>query len=134
MSIIYDALNKAESKHINNKQSPGSNRLFIIVGIAASIVVLASLVFLFKKRVYISRRKYHRRTVKGEVKYAEKKYTSGSFILEGIIYDKGVPTAIINGKVLKEGDIISGLRVGKIHKDNVQLFVPQDNKEILLTF
>ena len=134
MSIIYDALNKVVNKHIYNKHSPKSNKLFIIVGITVLIAVLIFSGVLFKEKVHISRKNRHKRTARRPVKFVEKKYTSGSFVLEGIIYEKGIPTAIINGKVLKEGDKISGLKVNKIRKDSVQLFDYQDDKEITISF
>ncbi|OPX31002.1 MAG: hypothetical protein B1H08_00035 [Candidatus Omnitrophica bacterium 4484_171] len=137
MSIIYDALNKAEKENnnIHNKQSPKPNRRFIITGIAVLIIILIlSVIFLNNKKVHVSQIKSRRETVRRHVKFVEKKYSPGSLVLEGIIYDKGVPTAVINGKVLAEGGKISGFRVDKISKDSVQLFDSQDDRKITLSF
>ena len=136
MSIIYDALNKAEKEdNIRNKQSPKSDRRFMVTGIAVLIIILIlSVIFLNNKKVHILRRKSRRRIVRRHVNFAEKKYSPGSLVLEGIIYDKGIPTAVINGRVLAEGDKILGFRVDKISKDSVQLSDSQNDREITLPF
>ena len=41
--------------------------------------------------------------------------------LKGIIFDKENPTAIINGEIYREGDLIEGFRVVRITKDGVKL-------------
>ena len=38
----------------------------------------------------------------------------------GILYSEDNPSAIVNGKVVKEGDIINDVKVIKIHKSNVE--------------
>jgi hypothetical protein len=40
--------------------------------------------------------------------------------LTGILYSEDNPTAIIGGKIVKEGDIINGMKVVKIHRDRVE--------------
>jgi hypothetical protein len=40
--------------------------------------------------------------------------------LKGILYSEGNSSAIIDGKIVKEGDIINGIKVAKIHKDRVE--------------
>jgi len=133
VSIIYDALQKTENKDIHNKHSPKSNKLFIIIVIAALVFVLILSGVLLKKKVFVSQRNSCRKTVRRRVKFAEKKYTPGSFVLEGIIYNKGFPTAVINGKVLKEGDSIGDFKVQNIGSNSVQL-IGRENKKIKLVF
>jgi hypothetical protein len=40
--------------------------------------------------------------------------------LTGILYSEDKPTAIIGGKIAKEGDIINGMKVVEIHRDRVE--------------
>jgi hypothetical protein len=40
--------------------------------------------------------------------------------LSGILYSEDDPSAIIGGNIVKEGDIINGAKVVKIHKDMVE--------------
>jgi uncharacterized membrane protein len=40
--------------------------------------------------------------------------------LTGILYSEDNPSAVIDGKVVKEGDIINGIKVVEIHKDGVE--------------
>ncbi|MFZ0033595.1 MAG: hypothetical protein WAK60_01225 [Sedimentisphaerales bacterium] len=40
--------------------------------------------------------------------------------LTGIVYSEDNPSAIIGGKIAKEGDIINGMKVVKIHRDGVE--------------
>lgn len=134
MSIIYDALNKAEKKNSNKKRDLKPKNKFAIIAAAIAAVVLIFAFVLLRTKIYSSSKNKPRRAKRRPVKFIEKKYTSGSFVLEGVIYDKGIRTAIINGKVLKEGDSISGFTVRKINKENVQLFDSQNNKEMPLTF
>ena len=135
MSIIYDALNKAEKKNFHKKQSKKPGKWIIASGITVLILILSLSGILFKNKANVSQKKHYRKTSKRRpIKFKEKKYAPGKLVLEGIIYDKGVPTAIINGKVLKEGDEMSGIKVRKINKNSVCLINLQSNKEETLTF
>jgi hypothetical protein len=40
--------------------------------------------------------------------------------LTGILYSEDNPSVVIDGKIVKEGDIINGIKVVKIHKDGVE--------------
>ena len=41
--------------------------------------------------------------------------------LEGIVWDKAMPMAMINGRIVEEGDKIEGVRIVKIHKISVEI-------------
>ena len=57
-----------------------------------------------------------------------------SFVLNGIMYIKKKPVAIVNGVVVAEGDVISGATVTSISKSKVSLeYINNDNRaEIVL--
>ncbi|PIS27403.1 MAG: hypothetical protein COT43_10705 [Candidatus Marinimicrobia bacterium CG08_land_8_20_14_0_20_45_22] len=46
--------------------------------------------------------------------------------LEGIIFDKKSPMAIIDGEVYRVGDVIKGFRISEISKSGVRLKSPND--------
>jgi hypothetical protein len=59
-------------------------------------------------------------TADGRLLKLEKEEGQVGLLLEGIIYDKhGLSYAIVNGEVVKIGDIISDYRVLKIEKNKV---------------
>jgi hypothetical protein len=41
--------------------------------------------------------------------------------LEGIVWDQDMPMAMINGRIVEEGDKIEGVRILKIHKISVEI-------------
>ena len=47
-------------------------------------------------------------------------FASKEVALKGILYSEDNPLAIIDGKIVKEGAIIDGIKVVKIHKDRVE--------------
>ena len=49
------------------------------------------------------------------------KMNNGNMELEGILYDKACPRAVINDTIVKVGDTIEGAKVTKIEKKNVVL-------------
>ena len=52
-----------------------------------------------------------------------------SFVLNGIMYIKERPRAIINGAVVTEGDVVSGATVTSISESKVLLkYINNDNK------
>ena len=54
---------------------------------------------------------------------------TGSIALEGIIWDeKGKSIAIINGKLVSEKDLVLGMRILKINKDNI--LINKDGKAV----
>ncbi len=53
-----------------------------------------------------------------------------SLILNGIMYIHGSPKAIINGTVVREGDVIDGATVTSITESNVQLKYNNDDNKV----
>lgn len=59
----------------------------------------------------------------------EEALTSG-LILSGIVWDKNKPKAVINGRIVKVGDVVGGKTVTKIEKDRV-IFLKEGRKSKL---
>jgi hypothetical protein len=68
------------------------------------------------------------------VAQSEKSFPAGVYILQGIVYDKDVPQAIINGKNLKVSDMIDGFQVKEITPNTVKLVNSKDSNELVLSF
>lgn len=58
----------------------------------------------------------------------------GEYILEGIVYDRESPFALINGKTLKKSDQIDEFVVKDITQDTVELINTRDNTALKLSF
>lgn len=48
-------------------------------------------------------------------------FLNGDVSLTGIIYSEDNPAAIVNSKIVHEGDVVGDVKVVKIHKDSVDL-------------
>ena len=46
--------------------------------------------------------------------------TTGDMSLSGILYAEDNPSAVVNGKIVSEGDVIDGVQVGRIFRDKVE--------------
>ncbi|MCK4730579.1 MAG: hypothetical protein KAT28_04620 [Candidatus Aenigmarchaeota archaeon] len=55
------------------------------------------------------------------------------YILEGIIYDQKAPSAIINGRVMKESDKLGIFRLDKISKDKIEMINIEENSKVTLS-
>ncbi|MCF7874204.1 MAG: hypothetical protein K9M00_05170 [Candidatus Omnitrophica bacterium] len=138
MSIIYDALKKADGNSAgiiskdNQPKKKKSNRnkvkLFILITFFLSIVFVAVFNFSSKKRGLpepvvseLKQEKNQNTGLKTKVQKIEPKQTSPSYKLEGIVFDKNNPFAIINGKQVYEGDKIGDYIVSQINKESVGL-------------
>ena len=129
MSIIYEALRKAEEKD-KNKVTPNKNKsvLFsILIGLVVVLIFVGLTFNLIKGR-------HKRRVAVRKVYFTKKHYQEDKLILEGIIYDEGRPLAVINGKVLREGDSVGNFKIKNIGARNVQLIGTKQDREITLTF
>jgi hypothetical protein len=62
--------------------------------------------------------KWQRPALKKNIVTTKPKPTYG--VVSGILYDKDNPSAIIDGKILKEGNTIHGVKVIKIYEDKVE--------------
>ncbi len=133
MSIIYEALKKAEIKSV--KKGTNNKKKFFLGIIFALIVIIGFSFFIkIKQKPPTSLPLNVNKKHKKKVPFKEKKYPQNELLLEGIVYDKGKPLAIINGKVFKEGDKINKLEIKKIDNNSVQLIDSQGDRTITLTF
>ncbi len=65
-------------------------------------------------------------------KSARKKQIKRSYKLKAIIYDDASPSAYLNGRVVRQGDNISGATVIKISPNSVTLRIGQEYQKIKL--
>jgi len=72
---------------------------------------------------------FYRQTVKKTARIDEPEPIPG-WELGGILWNENNPSAVINKKIVRHGDIINGARVVQIHKDIVTL--KKDNTEFTL--
>jgi len=70
------------------------------------------------------------REMLGALKRKFNKIRNSNLELQGIIYDKAYPRAIINDKVVKTGDTVEGAKVMKIEEKSVAMSL--GNKKITL--
>ena len=64
----------------------------------------------------------------------EEIFPTGVYLLQGIVYDKEIPQAVINGKNLRVSDKIDDFQVKEITPTTVKLVNPKDNSELTLSF
>ncbi|HEC69150.1 MAG TPA: hypothetical protein ENI31_02540 [Candidatus Omnitrophica bacterium] len=139
MSVIYEALKKAEKKP---DKPPSSRKKIIKLGITL-IFFLAGGYFLFtnlpKKVVKIGGYKKEKQkesslSLKRKVSQPQKQTSlpqkKPQFILSGIIYSKDSPLAIINGQTLKIGEEIEGAKILDIKENKV--IIGKNSKKITL--
>jgi len=64
----------------------------------------------------------------------EESFPAGVYLLQGIVYDKEIPQAVVNGKNLRVSDKIDDFQVKEITPTTVKLVNPKDNSELVLSF
>ncbi|MCF7875082.1 MAG: hypothetical protein K9L87_00960 [Candidatus Omnitrophica bacterium] len=161
MSIIYEALKKAEGKSPeslpnknNHPKKPNSKKIILVTLIFivfALAFILAYNFSSFKKIVSSGIRKNSSATelieetgaektkdiLEGRRKTAAKKtklkQSDSVYRLEGVVFDKDNPFAIINGKRVFKGDKISGFTISKIKIDSVELTDPGSGRVEVLS-
>lgn len=161
MSIIYQALKKAEGNggDIPSKKAADNAQGFTKEGqkikykakadsisfILKSIIILAVLSgsFLIIKVVMVDKELPIKKRMDTALKLEgiktilnakANKYKDNIYALEGIIYDKGEPSAIINGKTLKEAQTIDSFLIQKISRDKVLMVDSENNSSLILSF
>lgn len=72
---------------------------------------------------------FYKRSAK---KITRKKQVKRSFKLKAIIYNEDSPSAYLNGRVVREGELISGATVIKISPNSVTLRIGQEYQKIKL--
>lgn len=92
-------------QHPKKKQGNHSSRAFQ-VGLA--VVIVAGVAYRFWPKAEGLWQKVSAAVVSNEVS------------LTGILYTQDNPLAIVDGKIVHEGDTIGGVRILKIHKDDVE--------------
>ncbi|MFO8052549.1 MAG: hypothetical protein R6U54_01130 [Candidatus Omnitrophota bacterium] len=163
MSIIYEALKKAEgsspdssSGQENHQRKFNSKKIIltILVVILFAAVFILSYNFSKVKKIIFSEFASEQNETTGSLKqeagqtkednlYTGLKATarkseakqskSGYGKLEGIVFDKNKPFAIIDGRRVYQGDKIGGFTVSKIKPDRVELFEPESEKTKTIT-
>jgi len=94
-------------EQMQKKKKPYLLRALLLV---YAIVVVISIVYLFWPSV-----KGSRLTEKASA------LLNRDVSLTGIIYSEDNPMAIVNSKIVNEGDVVGEVKVVKIHKDSVEL-------------
>ncbi|MDD5044323.1 MAG: hypothetical protein PHU91_04935 [Candidatus Omnitrophica bacterium] len=144
MSVIYDALQKAENQ---NKAGPGSaqkKKSKSLVPFLSVICVIAGIIFIFnylpKKKIMVKVKPPEAPVVQPVIPAKEEgpqipeTPSEENYIIEGIIYSSKEPLAIINGRILKKNDKIDEFEVRDISPNSVELVRPSDNTSLNLTF
>ena len=137
MSIIYDALKKAEKTAVNSgqntKPSPNNFRLkpYLLYGFVAAVgFFLTGLVFsligpklknmqfakLSEKNVAL----YHA-LPKDTSMFKTKPGLKPAFVLNGVFFSDNEAYALVNNQIVKEADVVAGALVKKIDMSKVEL-------------
>lgn len=143
MSIIYEALKKIDRNSLNQKKNsfnefkPDKTRFFLKAGIF--IIVFVSIVGL----VFILKGKYSGNSVSSNISFIQPETISNTkslnkeiprkpaepksqkipaeFSLQGIVFSGGEYMALINQRLVAEGDMIGEASVKKIEADGVEI-------------
>ena len=134
MSIIYEALKRLE-KAPQASKSPQKNRK-IILFVILSAVFIVFIVLPRKNAKYSSpsSRINKKKIVHRSSRAARKRYPSGRYVLEGVIYDGQVPRAVINGRLLKQNDKIDNYELIAINSEQAELFDSSSQTKLILEF
>ena len=157
MSIIYEALKKVEGQKISppSKSVPaginlpirkkekkgGFGRkvffLSLILLLVISVLLFLGLSLTGQEGIKVAwgGRAYKKPELESHAveEIISKKEPTREYILEGIIYDQKAPSAIINGRVMKESDKLEIFRIDKISKDKVEMVNTEDNSKVILS-
>jgi len=140
MSIIYEALKKAEKKL---DKPPSSRKKFIKLGIILILFLIGGYFLFTNFPKKVVKTKGYKKEKQKEVSIPLKRKISQApsqkqtplqkksrFILSGILYSKESPLAIINGQTLKIGEEIEGAKILDIKEDKV--VIGKNSKKITL--
>jgi hypothetical protein len=141
MSIVYEALKKVEQQKGQPPSVIQIKRKLLnwqqVVSIVVMLIVVFS-VYFWKKTPVLPANQEKQAVVTGDkskpVIQQKKSYPRSAYTLEGIIYESDVPLAVVNGKLLKERDIIGEWKVTKINPASVSLVNVNDNTTLILNF
>ena len=125
------------SKVVDTKEETpaGKKKTWIIVLVAILGLLLIVFLGVFLKDVFTGLTVLKQKILgQKNFSFSSKKYSQDNYLLEGVIYDEGVALAIINGQVLREGDILDNLEVRSIMPRSVQLIDKESDTTITLSF
>jgi hypothetical protein len=134
MSVIYDALKKVEDKD-KRPLDKGKKKPFILFLCLAVMIIGVAIVFIVFKlppKKQTASLPGQKAPALAELDSQDKYSPESNYVLEGIIYDREAPVAIINGTILKEKDKIGKAEIIKINRDSVELLNLEDNTAFIL--
>jgi hypothetical protein len=99
------------------KKKSSNSLLWWVVVLGVCVAIAAGISYYFLAR---SKSKIAVSLKDAAVSLKDAAVSSNKVALKGILYSEDNPSAIIDGKIVKEGDIINGIKVVKIHKDTVE--------------
>ena len=146
MSIIYEALKKAEGEQILPKEIKIRSKKRFPTGLLV-IIALAAASFVFFSRYYSGLRQEtslpqenlsfqpveSKEEIPSSLPAGSQNLPQKKYQLSGIIFDQESPCAIIDGQVLKESDQIDNYLVEDISQDKVELADINGNNRLVLS-
>lgn len=141
MSIIYDALKKAQSHFTFSSPEQKKPGALLWIGVALIFLGFLGCGFALMLVINSANQKTVVKLVPPQKQAEEKKpilnipmifkSENQQLVLNGIITMEGEYLALINNQILKEGDYVQNMRIISITKDRVELY--SKGKLILLT-
>lgn len=141
MSIIYDALKKAQSRFTFSSPEQKKPGFLVWVGVVMIFLGFLGCGLVLMLLINSANQKTVVKLVPPQKQGEEKKSIlnlpiipkpeSQQLVLNGIIAMEGEYLALINNQILKEGDYVQNMRIINITKDKVELY--SKGKLILLT-
>ncbi|MEW5757928.1 MAG: hypothetical protein AB1755_00440 [Candidatus Omnitrophota bacterium] len=135
MSIIYDALRRTQEKIMNIEEKPKTKMNFKKNMPVILAIFILGIVFLYSNRLFLGHKDNKNDSSNlpaGLYGRAKDIIKDKEFVLSGIAYDESNAWAVINDKILKQGDFIRKAQITKISQDRVELAL-DENKRLVLT-
>lgn len=130
MSIIYDALKKVEKTLVNENPKP-KPKSYLLVALAACLVLFIANILIKLQPPRLDKKDTVLQPLPKAVSPPESapvedtaeapKETPSSFALNGVYFSGGEGYALINNRIVKEGDKVNGATVTQIFLDEVEL-------------
>lgn len=152
MSIIYDALKKADKNSYQNKVKVrkfwpknlvSSEKKVFFVGVAIIITIILFFAYNLiekenqdKKISDLAAGRQEAEDLRSNLIISEKlaatNFVPRIYRLEGIVFSEAEPFVIINGKIFQEKDMLGNFQISEIEKDSVKLIQLETGKEKIL--
>lgn len=148
MSIIYEAIQKVEKENNQQKSMKDKGKLPKLLIFILALAIVGALAIYLSQNVFSlikEKAKGVTKDYKNAVTLAQNlqegskkeenkrsKTSSSQYILEGILFDKEMPLAVINGKILKKGDVLDNVEIIDISPTIVKIFDKEKNQELEL--